>query len=266
MAIKYDKIGVDYNLTRKADPYLTERLFHHLRPTPDGTYLDIGCGTGNYTHEFAKKGFDFIGVDPSRSMLEKAKLKNPSVLWKLGSAENIGLPKSSVDGIIGFLTLHHWANLEMGFSELYKVLKAGGRFVFFTATPRQMKGYWLNHYFPKMLSDSIIQMPTLEKIKTIMSVCGFVSPQTHKYAVQPDLEDQFLYCGKLNPKLYFDPKIRKGISSFSSLSTRKEVREGLLELQRDVNSGKIKNVMKTYENDLGDYLFITGEKPVANNV
>jgi len=88
MDIKYDKIGTDYNLTRKADRYLTEQLFHHLRPTINGIYLDIGCGTGNYTNEFHKKGFGFIGIDPSEKMLAKAKLNNAKIDWKIGSAIN----------------------------------------------------------------------------------------------------------------------------------------------------------------------------------
>ena len=123
MEVKYDEIGIDYNLTRKADKYLTEQLLYHLQPTNKGKYLDIGCGTGNYTSELQKKGFDFIGIDPSELMLEKAKLKNNEVYWKIGSAENIGLPEKSVDGIIGSLTIHHWTDLQIGFSKLYKILE-----------------------------------------------------------------------------------------------------------------------------------------------
>ncbi|GAA4955738.1 hypothetical protein GCM10023314_31870 [Algibacter agarivorans] len=42
-------------------------------------YLDIDCGTGNYTNALQKVGFHFIGIDPSNKMLEKAKLKNPKI-------------------------------------------------------------------------------------------------------------------------------------------------------------------------------------------
>ncbi len=79
MKVKYDKIGIDYNQTRKADRYLTERLFHNLNPMIGGLYLDIGCGTGNYTIELQKKGLKFIGIDPSNEMLTKAKKKNKEI-------------------------------------------------------------------------------------------------------------------------------------------------------------------------------------------
>ena len=32
-----------------------------------------------------------------------------------------------------------------------------------------MNGYWLNHYFPKMLKDSINQMPSLENVENAMT-------------------------------------------------------------------------------------------------
>jgi ubiquinone/menaquinone biosynthesis C-methylase UbiE len=156
MKAKYDTIGINYNETRKADPYIAERLFENLNPKADGLFLDIGCGTGNYTNNLQKRRINFISVDPSKNMLNKAKHKNPNVDWKLGHAQNTGLPSESINGIMASLTIHHWDNLETGFRELYRVLKPNGKLVVFTSTPKQMKGYWLNHYFPKMLEASIL--------------------------------------------------------------------------------------------------------------
>lgn len=266
MAAKYDKIGIDYNSTRKADFYLTEQLIKHLKPTKSGIYLDIGCGTGNYTHKFQKKGFQFTGIDPSIEMLNKAISKNPLIDWKVATAEETGLPDNYVDGITAFLTLHHWTDLNKGFLELSRVLKASGRIVVFTSTPKQMKGYWLNHYFPKMMSDSMIQMPTLPRIKMAMQNAGIQLLETEDYFIKPDLKDQFLYCGKQNPKLYFDPQIRQGISSFSSLANQTEVKQGLSQLRLDIGTGRIKAIMKTYENSFGDYIFIIGEKSENKNL
>ncbi len=260
MLEKYDIIGVNYNTTRKADPYLFDRLLSLLNPTTTEKYLDIGCGTGNYTHVFAKQGYQFIGVDPSDQMLENAKKQNSSITWKIGKAEKIPILTESVDGIIASLTLHHWTNLDQGFSELNRVLKPEGKIVIFTATPKQMKGYWLNEYFPKMLLDSIKQMPSYNTIKHNLNKNGLVIDSTEKYFIKPDLKDLFLYSGKYNPQLYLDPEIRKGISSFSSLANAEEVKKGLKILQGDIVSGKIKETIKKYENTDGDYLFMTIRK------
>ena len=72
MSEEYAKIGGHYNRTRKADKFLIERIYHHLAPMDGGRYLDIGCGTGNYTIALSEKGLNFIGVDPSREMLRQA--------------------------------------------------------------------------------------------------------------------------------------------------------------------------------------------------
>lgn len=262
MDVKYDTIGTGYNATRKADPYLTKKLIEHLSPVKGGIYLDMGCGTGNYTNELEKLGLQLIGIDPSQKMLAKAKQKNKNIDWRIGVVENIDLPDRSVDGIIGSLTIHHWTDLQKGFCELYRVLKPNGHIVIFTSTPEQMKGYWLNHYFPKMLNDSIIQMPSLESVEKVMVSSGFNISEIDPYFIKPDLKDKFLYCGKHNPHLYFDERIRHGISSFSSLANRSEVEQGLTQLKNDIDSGKIKEIIDSYKNDMGDYLFIIGKKPL----
>lgn len=260
MNAKYDHIGNGYNDTRKADPYILDRLHYHLNPIKEGVYLDIGCGTGNYTSKLHQKDIQFIGIDPSEKMLTSAKKAHPNITWKQGKTENIPLEDASIEGAIGSLTLHHWNSLEKGFSELYRVLKPYSNLVFFTSTPIQMQGYWLNHYFPKMLEDSIKQMPSLEQITNAMQLAGFKNIYTEKYNIQPDLQDQFLYVGKENPKLYLDATIRNGISSFSHLANQEEVQEGLKQLEKDINSGAINTIIHNYENRDGDYLFILSQK------
>ncbi len=265
MSEKYDRIGQDYNATRKADKYIVNRLNHHLAPVQYGEYLDIGCGTGNYTVALNKKGIIFIGVDPSNKMLREAKSKNSSVTWKKGTAENIPLPDQCVDGIIASLTIHHWSDLKKSFLELYRVLKPNGKLIIFTSTPDQMKGYWLNHYFSKMMADSIAQMPSFNLVVDSIFTGGFELTETENYFIHPELEDHFLYAGKHEPNLYLNDQIRKGISSFSALANIEEINVGLIKLQRDINSGAINKIMDKYKNTHGDYLFITITKPSTNN-
>jgi ubiquinone/menaquinone biosynthesis C-methylase UbiE len=260
MEIKYDKIGINYNFTRRADKYLTGRLFYHLQPNMNGVYLDIGCGTGNYTNEFQKKGFKFIGIDPSEEMLKKAKEKYPKIDWRTGMSENTGLKNESIDGIIAVLTIHHWTNLYQGFNDLHRILKRGGKIVIFTSSPEQMKGYWLNYYFPKMLKDSINEMPSKEDAIKIMNKTGLEIMAKEPYSIKSDLNDLFLYSGKHKPELYLKPEVRNGISSFSQFSNSEEINDGLDKLQMDIQNNTICSIMKSYENDLGDYLFIVGVK------
>jgi len=259
LAEKYDTIGIGYNLTRRADPYLVTRFLHHLNPRPNNLYLDIGCGTGNYTKALHAYGIEIVGVDPSYEMLARAKSENSRIKWKTGRAENIPMNDRSVDGIIVSLTIHHWPDLKKGFQELSRVAKPDSRIVIFTATPSQMKGYWLNHYFPNMMKDSMIQMPTFQTVVDAMAQRGFNVIATEDYSIKADLEDLFLYSGKHKPELYLDKEVRHGISSFSSLANGEEVAAGLRQLKLDIASGRIKEIIHNYKNDLGDYLFLLGK-------
>ena len=258
--ILYDNIGVGYNSTRQADPYIAEKLVQLLLPNPNGLYLDIGCGTGNYTIALANGGVNFYGIEPSEKMLNIACSRNDKVNWLLGLAEQIPVNNNMFDGAIATLTIHHWADINKAFEEIYRVLNHNSKFVIFTSTPEQLKGYWLNNYFPKMLGASMLQMPSFESIEKTAIEAGFVITNTEKYFIQDDLKDHFLYAGKNRPELYLDEEIRKGISSFSALSNAEEVQSGLSKLRSDINLNRFKEIKEKYDNTLGDYLFITAKK------
>ncbi len=257
MTTKYNRIGMDYNRTRQADAYLVERFLHHLDPVPSGNYLDLGCGTGNYTLALHREGYEFMGVDPSELMLQAARKRVGSIRWAIGVAENIPAEDNAFDGVIACLTLHHWHDLAKGFREVDRVLRPGGNFVIFTTTPGQTAGYWLNHYFPEMMSASIRQLPSLERINESLANTGLKVVDQEKYFVQNDLADKFLYAGKHDPAFYLDSRNRQGISSFSALSDPEEVRMGLAALKSAITSGEIDEVIKrNTNNDDGDYLFL----------
>lgn len=258
MAI-YDSIGQQYNRTRKADPYLGNRLLNLLEPKKDKLYLDLGCGSGNYTRFIANKEWSIIGIDPSQKMLDYASATVSNIKWMLGSSENIPLPNSSVDGVIITLSIHHWKDLSKSALELNRVLKPSAKIIVFTSSPEQMKGYWLNHYFPKMMDSAIKQMPSIE-IFTQYLKGNFSIVNRESYFVKENLEDHFLYVGKHCPQLYLNPNLRQGISSFTALSNHEEVSEGLKKLEADIKNNRIQGLIKSYENDLGDYSFLVFRK------
>lgn len=71
----YDHIGNHYDITRRADPALLARLRAHLQPRPQGRYLDLACGTGNYTRALADSGVSVCGLDASPTMLAALRAK-----------------------------------------------------------------------------------------------------------------------------------------------------------------------------------------------
>jgi ubiquinone/menaquinone biosynthesis C-methylase UbiE len=252
----YDKTGSEYNKTRTADDFITAELYNLLQPKSNFNYLDIGCGTGNYTIALSNFGIKMCGVDPSKKMIEVARGRNIDIEWKIGSAEKIPYPDNHFQGTVGTLTIHHWTDLKKAFRELCRVLTNNGDIVLFTSTPEQMKGYWLNHYFPLLLNESIKRMPSIDNIKSALNGTKLIYSKQTEYFIKHDLKDHFLYIGKDKPEIYLDEKIRKGISSFTSFASTDEVYEGVIRLKKDIKTGKIRHIMKEYENAQGDYLFI----------
>lgn len=78
--------------------------------------------------------------------------------------------------------------------------------------------------------------------------------------MEGDLCDWFLHVGKYRPALYLDPVVRSGISSFACPGFEDEVVGGLQQLQADIATRRIGEVIQSYENDKGDYLFIEAVK------
>jgi ubiquinone/menaquinone biosynthesis C-methylase UbiE len=66
----YNEI-VDY----EAQASYIEKIFEKFHNGKVSSVLDIGCGTGNYTFLFAKRGYETTGIDISSDMIGVAKSK-----------------------------------------------------------------------------------------------------------------------------------------------------------------------------------------------
>lgn len=259
MAALYDKIGGNYDTTRKADPEITRRLYHHLQMKDGKEVLDLACGTGNYTIALAQLGVQVTGVDISREMISSAREKASTVEWQLGDVEALPFQSHHFQGATCILAIHHFNDIYQSFNEVHRVLMPGSRFVIFTSSPEQMKRYWLNEYFPEMMNKSMEQMPSLEEVNQALIAAGFKIIGNESFLIQPDLIDFFLYSGKYQPEMYLDEGVRNGISSFASVVTADEVQQGLRRLQEDLNNSVFEQRTKNYYSDLGDYAFVIAE-------
>lgn len=252
----YDTIGEDYDTTRKVDPEILSTLSKLLDIEIGKNYLDIACGTGNYTNRISRLGGIWFACDGSEKMLSEARSKSSDIKWMKSDVSDLGYDSNFFDGAICSLAIHHFPDLTRPFCEIFRVLKTRSNFVIFTSTPAQMKGYWLNHYFPVMMEKSCKQMPSLEQVDSALIQAGFSIQTTVPFFITPELKDFFLYSGKQRPEMYLSHNIRNGISSFHNFCSQSELDQGLEKMQRDITSGEIKSVMESYENKNGDYLFI----------
>lgn len=256
----YDVIGIGYDEHRRADPEITRRLARCLALKPTGRYLDLACGTGNYTAALAGLGGDWTGVDPSERMLGEARKKSASIAWHHARADALPFAAGAFDGVTCTLAIHHFEVLEAAFAEVKRVLAPDGRFVCFTSTAEQMQGYWLNEYWPRAMQRSIEQMPSVTRLQRALSATGLQIIELDPYEVPPSLCDGFLYRGKHDPAYYFDAEVRHASSTFAMLADPDEVREGCERLAADLQSGRFEEVRQRHlarsTEPPGDYLFL----------
>ena len=132
----YNRIGKTYDTTRRADPQIVEIICRLLQPKMGGSYLDIACGSGNYTDALARTGLTIAGIDISEEMLLKAKKKNRDVRWFQGDAKALPFQNDSFDGGLCTLATHHIGDIETAFNEAFRVIHSGNM-VLLTCTPEQ---------------------------------------------------------------------------------------------------------------------------------
>ena len=255
----YDRIGVGYDTTRQADPYLLSRLIHHLRPHPRRRYLDLGSGTGNYTIAMHRAGVPIRGLELSPVMLNRAREKGPAVEWLNGRAEALPFRDACLDGATCTFVHHHLADPVAAFAEVRRVLRTGARLVILNATLEQLRHYWVCEYFPRAMEKSFAPYARFETVNALRD-SGFRIECEEKYDVAPDLKDWFLYCGKNRPELYLDPNVRRGISAFADAPDLSEIERGVERLAADIESGRINEVVKSFAHDGGDYMFTVAAK------
>lgn len=256
----YDRIGVGYDRTRRADPTLATAIARLLNVQHPEPVLDIGCGTGNYTIAVADRKVMAIGLDQSTLMLRRARAKEPRIDWVAGQAEALPFADNSFAGAFCTMTLHHLNDFDAVFAEIARVLRPGARFVAFTAFPEQAQQFWLNAYFPELMRRAATRMPGKDRIESAFAKSGLRLAEIVPFDVPTDPVDFVLYCGRHRPEVYFDAKVRGNIFAFTALDLAQEVGTGLAQLDEDISSGRFAAVAAGFDASGGDYILLVGEK------
>jgi len=110
---------------------------NHAKAEPGEVCVDLGSGRGNDVIRLAEavgsNGYVF-GIDISEGMISKAKANlekfeviNAEIVE--AELEKIPLDKDSVNLVISNCTINHASDKPAVWSEVYRILKTGGRFV-----------------------------------------------------------------------------------------------------------------------------------------
>jgi len=113
---------------------------------PGDVVLDVACGPGNFTREFARAVGDgglAVGIDASKTMLargvdelEAAGVDNLALIR--GDATQLPFQDGVFDGVCCFAALHLFADPFAALDEMRRVLGPGGRIAIMTSVRRQV--------------------------------------------------------------------------------------------------------------------------------
>ncbi len=114
------------------------------RPGPADDVLELGCGSGRYTRWLAGRVRAVTGVDFSGAAIEKARSlgMRGNMQYAVANICSLGLfPDHRFDKIIAIDVLEHLSDADLPdtLSEVRRLLKAQGVFVFFTPC----RSHWL---------------------------------------------------------------------------------------------------------------------------
>ena len=103
--------------------------------------LEIGCGSGRDASFMFNQGYEITAIDGSEEMIKEARRLHPELSNSFFTAllpDNFHYKANSFDGIFSIATLMHLQlnKLDIVFSEIYRVLKPSGRFVFSVSIQR----------------------------------------------------------------------------------------------------------------------------------
>jgi SAM-dependent methyltransferase len=106
-----------------------------------GTVLEIGVGGGENLAHYSSAATRIVGVEPSPSLLRRAIVGRPSTLeerhdrdrftFQVGSAEALPFRDHSFDDAVAFLVFCTIPNPQAAAEEIFRVLRPGGRLLFF---------------------------------------------------------------------------------------------------------------------------------------
>ena len=117
----YDRPGVNPAII------LEESIVHPiLASVAPGRALDVACGTGRHALHLASLGHAVIGVDATVAMLDRARVKAPTIDFREGRFDALPVEDASVDVLTCALALCHVTDLAPAVREFGRVLAPGG--------------------------------------------------------------------------------------------------------------------------------------------
>jgi demethylmenaquinone methyltransferase/2-methoxy-6-polyprenyl-1,4-benzoquinol methylase len=165
----FDRIAFRYDflnrfLSAGIDVYWRKKAIQQIFDNDPKYILDVATGTGDMpvmmTRYLSPK--KITGVDISQGMLDigkekTARLRIQDIIELVkGDAEALAYPDNSFDAVTVAFGVRNFEKLELGLTEMLRVLRPGGKLVVLEFSKPKLAGFkWLYHFYLRMVAPGI---------------------------------------------------------------------------------------------------------------
>ncbi len=156
--------------------------------------LDIACGSGIVSCEFAKYTNHVTGIDMTQGMLDEARTLQAkhnltNVTWQIGDVESLPYEDNSFSIVISRFGFHHFLNPLKILSEMKRVCKSGGVVMVVDVSLPDSKIVKYNE-MEKNRDSSHVAALSLTEFFNLFEEVGFKKLETDFYSMQIGLREQ----------------------------------------------------------------------------
>jgi len=235
----------NFPLTEETQPHsprplagegLGERAETAERARGNQRWLDIGCGSGYFTRELARRYPNAEGhaLDIAQGMLLHAKSQGGAAHWIAADAENLPFADNAFDLLFSNLCLQWCQDLRQVLSEAKRCLRPGGLFAFSSlasGTLAELQSAWQS-------VDNFTHVNRFRRFADYQSACAESGLKAHHLSGQAELrhylglkdltcELKALGAHNLNPNRAAGLGGRKRLTAMSRAYQRLQNEQGL---------------------------------------
>lgn len=171
-----------------------EKLISITSASKKDEVLDVACGSGIVSCEFAKYTSSVTGIDMTQGMLDEAKklqakqnLKN--ITWEIGDVENLPYEDNRFSIVISRFGFHHFLNPFKVLSEMKRVCKPDGIVIVVDVTLPDTKIKKYNE-MEKNRDCSHVAALSLTEFSNLFEKVDFKNLKTDLYSMKIELNEQ----------------------------------------------------------------------------
>ena len=136
------------------DQYLYPALKAWIAKNGINSVLEVGSGQGICSQNLGPTVKEYLGVEPSVYLVERAEelYASPTVKFIIGSAYDLPVMMRSRSAIFSINVLFHLENIQRAMFEISRALVPGGKYFHITANPNSFD-QWLSFFEQPTVSD-----------------------------------------------------------------------------------------------------------------